>query len=107
MLSAKLIIPSAPSRARTGDPLIKSRTGADHNSSTKQQLTPHAAARCSAGCSEQQGEGGIPDADLAALVAAFLSVLAWLLRLSFLVSFISETILIGFKAGAALTIAMM
>src|SRR5262249_48022777 len=35
-----------------------------------------------------------------------LSVLAWLLRLSGLVSFISETILLGFKAGAALTTAM-
>src|SRR5262249_22753707 len=35
-----------------------------------------------------------------------LSLLAWLLRLSGLVSFISETILLGFKAGAALTIAM-
>jgi sulfate permease, SulP family len=33
-------------------------------------------------------------------------VLAWLLRLSSLVNFISETILLGFKAGAALTIAM-
>jgi SulP family sulfate permease len=43
---------------------------------------------------------------LAALVVAGLSVLAWLLRLSGLVSFISETILVGFKAGAALTIAM-
>jgi high affinity sulfate transporter 1 len=40
------------------------------------------------------------------LVVAGLSVLAWLLRLSRLVSFISETILVGFKAGAALTIAM-
>jgi SulP family sulfate permease len=45
-------------------------------------------------------------AALTALVVAFLSVLAWLLRLSALVSFISETILVGFKAGAALTIAM-
>ena len=45
-------------------------------------------------------------AALAALVVAALSVLAWLLRLSGLVSFISETILLGFKAGAALTIAM-
>jgi high affinity sulfate transporter 1 len=45
-------------------------------------------------------------AALTALVVAVLSVLAWLLRLSGLVSFISETILIGFKAGAALTIAM-
>jgi high affinity sulfate transporter 1 len=33
-------------------------------------------------------------------------VLAWLLRLSHLVNFISETILLGFKAGAALTIAL-
>ncbi len=33
-------------------------------------------------------------------------VVAWLLRLSSLVNFISETILLGFKAGAALTIAM-
>jgi high affinity sulfate transporter 1 len=45
-------------------------------------------------------------ASLTALVAAALGVIAWLLRLSGLVSFISETILIGFKAGAALTIAM-
>lgn len=45
-------------------------------------------------------------ASLAALVVAALSLLAWLLRLSGLVSFISETILLGFKAGAALTIGM-
>jgi high affinity sulfate transporter 1 len=45
-------------------------------------------------------------AALTALVVAGLSVIAWLLRLSALVSFISETILVGFKAGAALTIAM-
>jgi high affinity sulfate transporter 1 len=45
-------------------------------------------------------------ASLTALVVAALSVLAWLFRLSGLVSFISETILVGFKAGAALTIAM-
>jgi high affinity sulfate transporter 1 len=45
-------------------------------------------------------------AALAALVVAVLGTLAWLLRLSGLVSFISETILTGFKAGAALTIAM-
>jgi MFS superfamily sulfate permease-like transporter len=32
--------------------------------------------------------------------------LAWLVRLSGLVNFISDTILVGFKAGAALTIAM-
>jgi len=43
---------------------------------------------------------------LTALVIAGMCVLAWLLRLSQLVNFISETILLGFKAGAALTIAM-
>ncbi len=45
-------------------------------------------------------------AALTALVLFGLGVIAWLLRLSTLVSFISETILLGFKAGAALTIAM-
>ena len=45
-------------------------------------------------------------AALTALVIAGMCGLAWLLRLSSLVNFISETILLGFKAGAALTIAM-
>jgi high affinity sulfate transporter 1 len=45
-------------------------------------------------------------ASLTALVVAALGGLAWLMRLSGLVNFISETILVGFKAGAALTIAM-
>ena len=45
-------------------------------------------------------------AALTALVMAGMCVLAWLLRLSSLVNFISETILLGFKAGAALTIAL-
>ena len=45
-------------------------------------------------------------AALTALVVAGMSLLAWALRLSSLVDFISETILLGFKAGAALTIAM-
>jgi SulP family sulfate permease len=44
-------------------------------------------------------------AALTALVFAGLSVLAWLFRLSSLVAFISETNLLGFKAGAAITIA--
>jgi high affinity sulfate transporter 1 len=44
-------------------------------------------------------------AALAALVVAAMSLLAWLLRLSALTSFISETILLGFKAGAGLSIA--
>src|SRR6478609_6826471 len=45
-------------------------------------------------------------AALTALVVAAMCVIAWLLRLSSLVNFISEPILLGFKAGAALTIAM-
>ena len=44
-------------------------------------------------------------AALTAGVTAVMCVLAWALRLSSLVNFISETILLGFKAGAALTIA--
>jgi high affinity sulfate transporter 1 len=44
-------------------------------------------------------------AALTALVTAGMCVIAWALRLSSLVNFISETILLGFKAGAALTIA--
>src|SRR3954454_10672387 len=45
-------------------------------------------------------------AALTALMIAAISFLAWAFRLSSLVNFISETILLGFKAGAALTIAM-
>lgn len=45
-------------------------------------------------------------ASLTALVVAIVSIIAWLLRLSGLMAFISETILLGFKAGAALTIAL-
>jgi len=45
-------------------------------------------------------------AALTALVMGGMCVLAWLLRLSSIVNFISETILLGFKAGAAFTIAM-
>jgi high affinity sulfate transporter 1 len=45
-------------------------------------------------------------AALTALLVATISVLAWLLKLSSLVNFISETILLGFKAGAALTIGL-
>lgn len=44
-------------------------------------------------------------ASLTALIVTGLFVLAWLLRLSVLVNFISESILTGFKAGAALVIA--
>ncbi len=45
-------------------------------------------------------------AGLTALVVAVMCIIAWALRLSSLISFISETILVGFKAGAALSIAM-
>jgi len=45
-------------------------------------------------------------AALTALLIAIMCLLAWLLRLSSLVNFISETILLGFKAGAALTIGL-
>ena len=45
-------------------------------------------------------------AALTALVVAGMCLLAWLFRLSSLVNFISDSILLGFKAGAALTIAM-
>ncbi|MGY2492821.1 SulP family inorganic anion transporter [Cupriavidus sp. CP313] len=45
-------------------------------------------------------------AALTALLIAVMCLVAWLLRLSSLVNFISETILLGFKAGAALTIAL-
>jgi high affinity sulfate transporter 1 len=45
-------------------------------------------------------------AALTAVLVAIMCAIAWLLRLSSLVNFISETILLGFKAGAALTIAL-
>ena len=45
-------------------------------------------------------------ASLAALAVAVLCLMAWILRLSALVKLISDSILVGFKAGAGLTIAM-
>jgi high affinity sulfate transporter 1 len=45
-------------------------------------------------------------ASLAAFTVALLSLFAWFLRLSVLVKLISDSILVGFKAGAGLTIAM-
>jgi SulP family sulfate permease len=45
-------------------------------------------------------------ASLTALVFAGMSILAYLLRLSSIINFISETVLVGFKAGAALTIGL-
>ena len=45
-------------------------------------------------------------ASLAAFTVAALCLLSWLLRLSVLVKLISDSILVGFKIGAGLTIAM-
>ena len=45
-------------------------------------------------------------AALVALLVAALAVVAWAFRLSTLTSFVSDTILVGFKAGAGLSIAM-
>src|SRR5215470_10912074 len=45
-------------------------------------------------------------ASLVALLVAALAVTAWALRLSTLTSFVSDTILLGFKAGAGLSIAV-
>jgi high affinity sulfate transporter 1 len=45
-------------------------------------------------------------ASLTGFTVAVLCVIAWLLRLSVLVKLISDSILVGFKAGAGLTIAM-
>lgn len=45
-------------------------------------------------------------ASLTALTVGVLCALAWLLRLSALVKLISDSVLVGFKAGAGLTIAM-
>jgi sulfate permease, SulP family len=45
-------------------------------------------------------------ASLAAMMVVLFCLIAWLLRLSILVRLISDSILVGFKAGAGLTIAM-
>jgi SulP family sulfate permease len=43
---------------------------------------------------------------LTALVFAVMAIIAYLLRLSGIINFISETVLVGFKAGAAITIGL-
>src|SRR6187401_3311314 len=45
-------------------------------------------------------------ASLTALVFSVMAVLAYFLRLSGIINFISETVLVGFKAGACLTIGL-
>jgi sulfate permease, SulP family len=80
-------------------------------SSRQLAIGPTSAISMLVGVTVADMAGGDPArwADIAALTALVMGgmcVLAWLLRLSSLVNFISETILLGFKAGAALTIAM-
>ena len=80
-------------------------------SSRQLAIGPTSAISMLVGATVAGMAGGDPGrwADIAALTAlviAGMCGLAWLLRLSSLVNFISETILLGFKAGAALTIAM-
>lgn len=55
-----------------------------------------------------EGDAGhyIEIASLAAFAVALLCFFCWLFRLSTLVKLVSDSILVGFKAGAALTIAM-
>ncbi len=45
-------------------------------------------------------------ASLSALVFAVIALMAYILRLSSIINFISETVLVGFKAGAAITIGL-
>lgn len=45
-------------------------------------------------------------ASLTALIFAGMAILAYLLRLSSIINFISETVLVGFKAGACITIGL-
>jgi high affinity sulfate transporter 1 len=72
-------------------------------------IGPTSAISLVFGVTLAQMAGGDPGrllslAALATLLTAGLFVLAWLLRLSVIVNFISESILTGFKAGAALAI---
>ena len=55
---------------------------------------------------EGDAERYVQIASLAAFTVAGLCLLAWLFRLSVLVTLISDSILVGFKMGAGLTIAM-
>jgi SulP family sulfate permease len=80
-------------------------------SSRQLAIGPTSAISMLVGVTVADMAGGDParwasSAALTAVVIAAMCFLAWLLRLSSLVNFISETILLGFKAGAALTIAM-
>jgi SulP family sulfate permease len=80
-------------------------------SSRQLAIGPTSAISMLVGISVADMAGGDPArfasiAAMTALLVALMCGLAWLMRLSSLVNFISETILLGFKAGAALTIAL-
>ena len=51
-------------------------------------------------------EQAVQIASLTALMVAVMSLFAWLLHLNSFVNFISESVLLGFKAGAAITIVL-
>ena len=59
-----------------------------------------------AGLSKGDVQQWVNAASLTALVFAAMSILAYILRLSSIINFISENVLVGFKAGAAITIAL-
>src|SRR6476661_7774607 len=59
-----------------------------------------------AGMAEGDAQRYAQIASLAGFTVALLCLIAWLLRLSALVKLISDSILVGFKAGAGLTIAL-
>ena len=80
-------------------------------SSHQLAIGPTSAISMLVGVTVAEMAGGDPArfasiAALTAILIAFMCLIAWILRLSSLVNFISETILLGFKAGAALTIAL-
>ncbi len=55
---------------------------------------------------EGQAHRWVDIASITALFFAAMSITAYLLKLSSIINFISETVLVGFKAGAALTIGL-
>jgi len=59
-----------------------------------------------AGFAEGDVQRWVDLASLSALLFAVMSVMAYILRLSSIINFISETVLIGFKAGAAILIGL-
>lgn len=63
-------------------------------------------AGAAAAMAEGNPERYIEIASLAAFAVALLCLLAWLLHLSIIVRLISDSVLVGFKAGAGLTIMM-